>query len=450
MAQIEIKKGHDIRMVGVPSLDLVRAPRPQTVAIKPIEFRGCKPKLLVNTGDTVKIGTPLFHNKRQPSVQWVSPAAGTVKYIQIGPRRTVERIIISVASREDSVAHPAIKAAEIKTLGRDKIKETLLAGGVWPMIRQRPYNKVANPEETPRDIFISGWNTAPCSVDLELALEGKQAAFQAGLDALSVLTDGQIHLSIKETTKSEVFLKAQGVKLHTFSGPHPAGNVGIQIHHIQPIKPRDVVWVVQAQQVVTIGQFLLTGVFDPAIVATVGGPGVKNPVHLQTRMGVNLGAVLEDRLQPGDQRIISGDVLTGKKTSLEGYLGFYDTTISVIPEGGKREFMGMLRPGSSRTRYSLMRAFFGAKKNPYPFNTLQNGSERAMIPLNAWEDVLPMDILPNALFRSILAKDIEEMEQLGIYECDEEDFALCSFACPSKIDVGAVIRQGLELMEQES
>lgn len=450
MAQIDIKKGHDIRIAGVPGTELIRAPRPETVAVKPIEFKGCKPKLLVNTGDEVQIGSALFYNKQQPEVRWPAPAGGTIKYIQMGPRRTVERIIIEVASGEKHVEHSTYKAAEIKTLDRQTIKETLLAGNLWPVLRQRPYNKVANPEDTPRDIFISGWNTAPCAVNLEIALDGKQSPFQAGLDALSQLTDGKVHLSIKKGTASEVLLNARSVELHYFSGPHPAGNVGIQIHHINPIKPHDIVWIIQAQQVVTIGQLFLTGQLDPALVVTIGGPGVNNPVHLQTRLGINLGTLLKDHLKPGENRIISGDVLTGKKVAPDGYLGFYDSTVSVLPEGGKREFMGMLRIGSSRTRYSLSNAFWGSRKTPYQFNTWQNGTERAMIPLNAWEDVLPMDILPNALFRAILARDIEEMEQLGIFECDEEDFALCSFACPSKIDLGAVIRQGLDLMEQET
>ncbi len=449
MTQIDIKKGHDIRISGTPSDDVVKAPKPTTVAIKPVEFRGVKAKLLVKIGDTVNIGSTLFHDKNQPSVTWGSPACGTISDIQYGPRRVVNRIIISVADKEEFEFCDAFKAQEILTLGREKVMQCIIEGNLWPLIRQRPFNKVANPVDEPRDIFISGWNTAPLSVNLDRALRTKLSPFQAGINALKQLTKGQVHLSISENSVSDTLLNADGVERHTFTGPHPAGNVGIQIHHINPIRPHDVVWTVNAQHVVMLGQYFLTGKWDPALMITVGGPGIDVPTHVFTRIGANLGTVLNGHLKEGPQRIISGDVLTGKLSSDEGYLGFYDSAIAVVPEGGDRHFLGMISPGNSHTKYSLTRTFFGVKKRTFSFNTLTNGARRAMIPLNAWEDVLPMDILPNPLYRAILAQDIEEMEQLGIYECDEEDFALCSFACPSKIDVGGVVRHGLDLMEKE-
>ena len=242
---------------------------------------------------------------------------------------------------------------------------------------------------------------------------------------------------------------ARNVNLHTVNGPHPSGNVGIQIHHINPWKPNEVIWVINAQHVLTIGDLFLKGIYDPSIVATVAGPGVKNPAHIQTRTGASIETFLLDNLNSDDNRIISGDVLTGQETNLNGFLGYYDTTISVVPNSNEREFLGLLKPGNEQSRYSVTNAFISQNKSNFNFTTQQSGSLRPMVPINAWENMLPMDIYPNALYRSILAEDFEEMEGLGLLECDEEDFALCSFVCPSKIDVGSVIRHGLNLMKDD-
>ncbi|MEA1881617.1 MAG: Na(+)-translocating NADH-quinone reductase subunit A [Candidatus Marinimicrobia bacterium] len=449
MADLNIRKGHDIRIAGVPGNEVQQGLKPKTVANQPTDFRGLKPRLLVQEGDTVKIGSPLFHCKTHPEVSYPSPGAGIVTVIQFGPRRVIEKIVIELAEQEETESFISFRPAEISTLERNQVLSTLMNGNMFPFIRQRPFNKVANPSDTPRDIFISGWNTAPLSVNLDVALRRRLPQFQMGLNVLQKLTSGKVHLSMYENTVSNTLLELKGAEVHTVVGPHPAGNVGIQIHHIAPLGLNDLVWTVNAQDVVRIGTFFLTGKLDPTLFTTVGGPGVKNPTHVKSRMGIQLETLLQDNINDDDQRIISGDVLTGTKTDLRGYLGFYDSSVSVVPEGGEREFIGMLKLGSSTSRYSLTNAFLGLGKKLYNFNTLNNGSERYMVPINAWEDVLPMDVLPNALYRSILVQDIEEMEQLGILECDDEDFALCSFACPSKIDVGAMIRQGLDLMEKE-
>ncbi len=449
MADLTIRKGHNIRIAGVPSNEVQKGLKPKSVAIQPTDFRGLKPKLLVQEGDRVKIGSSLFRCKTHPEISYPSPGAGAVSSIQFGPRRVIEKIVIELAEQEETESFDSFRPAEIRALDRSQVLSALLKGNMFPFIRRRPFNKVANPSDTPRDIFISGWNTAPLSVNLDLALRRRLPQFQAGIHALQKLTSGNVHLSINENTISNTLLEMQGAEVHTVAGPHPAGNVGIQIHHIAPLGLHDVVWTVNAQDVVRIGTFFLTGKYDPSLFTTVGGPGVKNPTHIKSRMSVQLDTLLQDNLNVGDQRIISGDVLTGSKSELQGYLGFYDSSVSVVPEGGEREFMGMLHPGSSTSRYSLTNAFLRFGQNLFSFNTLNNGSERYMVPINAWENVLPMDVLPNALYRAILAQDIEEMEQLGIMECDEEDFALCSFACPSKIDVGGTIRQGLDLMEKE-
>jgi Na+-transporting NADH:ubiquinone oxidoreductase subunit A len=449
LADLNIKKGHNIRISGVPSDEVQIGLKPKTVAIHPTDFRSLRPKILVKEGETVKIGSPLFSCKSQSNIFFPSPGGGIVTSIQFGPRRVVEKIIIELSETEESDCHDSFHAAEIPTLRKEQILSALLKGSLIPFIRQRPFNTVINPMDIPRDIFISGWNTAPLSVNLDVSLRRRLPQFQAGINVLKKLTSGAVHLSINENTVSNTLLEVDGAEVHTINGPHPAGNVGIQIHHIAPLALNDIVWTVNAQDVVRIGNFFLTGKLDTTLFATIGGPGVKNPIHIKSRLGVEVAALTRDNLNEGNHRIISGDVLTGKKSDTDGFLRFYDSSVSVITEGGEREFLGMLKLGSSKTRYSLTNAFLGFGKKLYNFNTLKNGSERYMVPINAWEDVLPMDILPNSLYRAILVEDIEEMEQLGIMECDEEDFALCSFACPSKIDLGATISRGLDLMEKE-
>jgi len=449
LSDINIRKGHDIGIAGIPSNEVIQGFKPKLVSIQPIDFRGIKPKLMVKEGDTVKVGSSLFYSKSNHEITWPSPGGGKVLKIQYGPRRTIENIIIEIAEDEEIESFKAYRPAEIVGLNREVILRTLLDGNIFPFIRQRPYNKVADPKDIPRDIFISGWNTAPLAVNIDVALRRRLAPLQAGVNVLKTLTSGKIHLSYNKSTVSDTLLDVEGVERHSLSGPHPAGNVGIQIHHISPLSPKDTIWTINIQDVVRIGNFFLTGKFDTTLFTTVGGPGIKNPSHIKSRLGVQIEALIRDNLDEGDKRIISGDVLTGKKSEIDGFIGFYDSSISVLSEGGEREFLGMLKPGSSKTRYSLTNAFLGLQNKFYRFNTLKNGSERYMVPINAWENMLPMDILPNSLYRAILVEDIEEMEELGIIECDDEDFALCAFACPSKIDLGAAIRQGLDLMEKE-
>lgn len=449
MSDINIRKGHDIGIAGIPSNEVIQGFKPKLVSIQPIDFRGIKPKLMVKEGDTVKVGSSLFYSKSNHEITWPSPGGGKVLKIQYGPRRTIENIIIEIAEDEEIESFKAYRPAEIVGLNREVILKTLLDGNIFPFIRQRPYNKVADPKDIPRDIFISGWNTAPLAVNVDVALRRRLAPLQAGVNVLKTLTSGKIHLSYNKSTVSDTLLDVEGVERHSLCGPHPAGNVGIQIHHISPLSPKDIIWTINIQDVVRIGNFFLTGKFDTTLFTTVGGPGIKNPSHIKSRLGVQIEALIRDNLDEGDKRIISGDVLTGKKSEIDGFIGFYDSSISVLLEGGEREFLGMLKPGSSKTRYSLTNAFLGLQNKFYKFNTLKNGSERYMVPINAWENMLPMDILPNSLYRAILVEDIEEMEELGIIECDDEDFALCAFACPSKIDLGAAIRQGLDLMEKE-
>ena len=449
MAHINIRKGHNIRISGSPENEYFSRPKSKTVSIQPNNFRYVKPKLLVKVGDKVDIGSPIFFDKVQPDIKWASPGSGEIKEIILGDRRSVENIIIELNEEEKSVLHTPVKYQEISSLGKAKVTDQIMEANLWPMIRQRPFNKIADPNDTPMAIFVSGFNSAPLTVNLDFALRYKQSVFQAGLNVLNQLSNGNVHLTFEVDTNCETLTAARNVNLHTVNGPHPSGNVGIQIHHLNPWKPNEVIWVVNAQHVLTIGDLFLKGIYDPSIVATVAGPGVKNPAHIQTRTGASIETFLLDNLNSDDNRIISGDILTGQETNLNGFLGYYDTTISVVPNSNEREFLGLLKPGNEQSRYSVTNAFISQNKSNFNFTTQQSGSLRPMVPINAWENMLPMDIYPNALYRSILAEDFEEMEGLGLLECDEEDFALCSFVCPSKIDVGSVIRHGLNLMKDD-
>ena len=442
MNHINIKKGHDVRIKGAPINQIPSEIVPDKVSICPRSFRGVKPKLIVSEGDAVSVGSPLFYDKLKPEVKWGSPASGVVSTIQLGARRVIDKIEITL---EEKKIEPfdTFSDAQLNSATREIILESLLKANIFPLIRQRPFNKVADPSGTPRDIFISGYNTAPISVDLATVIDSQKDKFQMGLKALSKLTSGNVYLT------SEKPMEFDGAVNQTISGPHPAGNVGIQIHHISPLKPGDIVWTVNAQHVIAIGGLFHTGIYDPKCIVSIGGSGASNPQIVQTISGTSIRSLLKDQSLDRSVRLVSGDVLTGNSVDINGYLGYYDSSLTIINDEVKRPFLGMLALGSSSTKYSLTNTFLSFGTNEFDFTTSKNGELRAMVPLDAWEDVLPMDIMPNPLYRAILAEDIEEMEQLGIWECDDEDFALCSFACPSKIDVGSVIRRGLDLMEDE-
>jgi len=446
MPHIKITKGHDLKISGIPDKNIAYPAQYSTVAIMPNDFRGVKPKLLVKEGDKVNIGSPLFFNKINPEVKWASPGCGKVKDIVYGPRRVIEKIEIELDKDQNTIDYKTYTKEEISNLSGEQVLENILNANLFTFFRQRPFNVIPNHKIPPRDIFISGLNTSPLSVDIEVVMASQLEDFQYGIDAISKLTKGNVFLTTK---RNSILSSIENVKLNTISGPHPAGNVGIQIHHIAHLKPGEIVWTINPQDVVSLGRLFKNGKYDPKRIISVGGPSVKTPSYSKVTAGVPLKALINDNLTSENVRIISGDVLTGRSASSKDHLSFYDYSLSVISNDIKREFIGMLKPGSSSSRYSLTPVFVSLADKLFNFTSSQNGSHRAVVPINTWENVLPMDILPNELYRSIMAKDIEEMENLGIIECDDEDFALCSFACPSKTDVSGVIRRGLNLLQAE-
>ena len=442
MNHISLKKGHDIRLSGIPSTERIFSLKPEKVALMPSKFRGVKPKLMVQKGDEVSAGTPLFFDKNRPEIKWASPLGGIVSDIQIGARRVIEKIEVDSSNgKKNSVLER--ESLNLETADGKAVKKYILDSNVFPLIRQRPFNKIPDPNVKPRDIFISGVGSAPLAVDLGFLISQEREFFQAGLTGLSKLTDGNVYLTLREK------IGFSDVKEQTISGPHPSGNVGIQIHHTKPLKPDDIIWTINPQHVVTLGKLFRSGKYNSKILITIGGSGSSQPSYVETNAGVNIGEILSNQEKIRPVRLISGDVLTGTTVQEDSFIGYYDTSVAMIDDDVKRPFLGMLSLGSSKTKYSLTNTFLSFGKQDFNFTTSQNGELRSIVPLNAWEKFLPMDILPNPLYRSILSRDIEEMEKLGIIECDDEDFALCSFACPSKIDVGSVIRQGLDLMEKE-
>ncbi len=441
MLKIKVKKGHDINIAGVASRDLLATQKNTTVSLSPENFRYIKPKLLVKENDSVKLGDPIFFDKLSPEVKWPAIASGKISKIVYGERRSIKEIIFSIDNSVES--NNAIKNQEPLS-NRDDVINFLLEKNMWPFITQRPFNKVANPSDTPKSIIVSLANTAPLSVDYDFTLSSNKDEIISALANLKKMTKGKLFVAINPG-EFDYLSNIDFIELVEVQGPHPSGNIGIILNHIDPINSNDIVWTVKGHHLPILGRLFSHGIFDPSITINLAGPAVTNPGYFQSRIGASLETYCKENLSNEKVRVISGDVLTGKQSGINGYLGFYHSSISVIEESFDRSFMGWLHPGGS-SKYSVFNAYIGSNKSPYNFTTLQNGSHRAFVPIEAWENVFPMDIYINALLRSIEANDFDEMEQLGIYECDEEDVALCSFVCPSKTDVGAIIRKGLDIV----
>lgn len=446
---IKIRKGLNIRLKGQAEKIFFKAEHAEFYAISPLDFPGIVPKPDVNVGDRVKAGSRLFHHKHHPEVLFTSPVSGEVVEIRRGDRRVILEVIIKADSQIEYIDH---KVDDPTKLNGEKVIQKLLSSGVWPYIRQRPYGIIANPKDKPKAIFISGFDTAPLAPDLDFSVKGEDAAFQAGVNALHKLTDGKIHLNLNsDYPASEVFSKCRNVEINYFTGPHPAGNVGIQIHHIDPVNKGEVVWVVNPLDVIIIGRLFLKGVYDAAKVITLAGSEVLKPKYYKLINGASIKNIVQGNTIKSDShlRYISGNVLTGRRIPSDGFVGFYDNMVTIIPEGDHHEFLGWALPGFGK--FSATRTFFSwlLPDKKYRLNTNFNGSERAYVVTGQYEKVLPMDIYPVYLIKAIMAKDVERMEQLGIYEVVEEDLALCEFVCTSKIEVQSILREGIDLMIEE-
>jgi Na+-transporting NADH:ubiquinone oxidoreductase subunit A len=444
--QIKLRKGLNIRMVGKADNILIPEERPGRYGIKPTDFPGLVPKMVVKPGDQVKAGSPLFYDKHRPDIMFTSPVSGTVKDVIRGEKRKILEVLVD-AEGDDYVD---FGKADIGSLKREAVKEKILASGLWPTIRQRPYHRIADPADTPKAIFITGFNSAPLAADLDFIADQMPVdMYETGIKVLSSLTDGKVHLSLSVNSASNILKNTGGVEIHYFDGPHPAGNIGVQINHIDPVSKGESVWYVNLQDIVTLGRLFAEGRHIPERIVAFAGPEVKKPRYHRTRTGADISTIAKDNVAGSNVRIISGDVLTGTKIHPEGYLGFYDTTITVIAEGNYYEFFGWITPGLNKFSFSRTFLTWMMPWKKYRLDTNMHGGVRAFVVTGQYEKVLPMDIYPMHLLKSILAEDIDRMEQLGIYEVAEEDFALCEFICPSKIEIQSIIRKGLDLMVKE-
>jgi Na+-transporting NADH:ubiquinone oxidoreductase subunit A len=446
---IKIKKGLDIKMNGQAEKIYVQAPRAKTYAIKPGDWHALTPKIIPKLCDPVKVGTPIFFDKYNPEIKFTSPVSGILLSINRGERRRIIEVVVEDDGKDTKEKFLKGDPADLK---REQIVENLLNSGLWPMIRQRPYSVIARPNTTPKSIFISAFDTAPLAPDYDFIMKDLEEEFQWGVNVLKQLTEGKVHLNLDGRIPTvKTLSNIQGVEINRFNGPHPAGNVGIQIHKLDPINKGDIVWVVKPQDVVAIGRLFKTGHYDPSVVVALTGSRVSKPQYYKTIRGSAIAPILEKQLKEGENRVISGSVLNGRQIDPEkGYVGFFDSQITVIPEGNQYEMFGWIKPGFNK--FSISRSFastwlFPNKK--FELDTNLHGGPRAFVMTGDYEKVLPMDIYPMQLLKSILVNDIDKMEQLGIYEVDEEDLALCEVVCTSKTQVTKIIREGLRAIRKE-
>ncbi len=444
---IKIRKGLDIKLKGKADKIFIKAPRSKTYSVKPVDFHSLTPKIVAKPCVEVKVGSTLFYDKYRPEIKFTSPVSGIVQKIIRGERRRIIAIIVEDDGKDTALS---FKKGDPARMTREEIVENLLESGLWPVIHQRPYDVIATPSDVPKAIFISGFDTSPLAPDFDFIMKDNEKDFQVGVDVLSKLTEGKIHLGLDASyPAAKSYTEAKNVERHYFKGPHPAGNVGIHIHRISPINKGEKVWTVKPQDVLAIGRLFQTGKYDPSVVVAFCGSEVKKPVYYKLIRGAEVSTIAADNLNEGNVRLISGNVLTGRKISMEGHIGFSDSLVSAIPEGDYYEMFGWILPGLQK--FSVSRSFLSwlMPNKEYKLDTNLHGGERAFVMTGEYEKVLPMDIYPVALLKSIIVEDIDRMEQLGIYEVVEEDLALCEFVCTSKTPVQSILRGGLNLLRKE-
>jgi len=442
---VKLKKGFDLKLVGKAPLEFSNFASPTTFAIKPTDFPGMqRPKVLVNEGDAVKAGTPILIDKALDQVIYAAPVSGEIVEIKRGEKRKLLEIKILA---DQTITYENFGKIDLSQ-DRDALVAKLASTGVWPYIIQRPFGIVANPSDTPKAIFISAFDTHPLAPDYGFVFKGEEKYFQAGVDALAKLTNGKVHVSLDASKPApSVFSGLKNAQINQFSGPHPAGNVGTQIHHLDPINKGEIAWTVSPLGVIQIGKAVLEGIYDASKIIALTGSELTKTGYVKTYVGANISSFVKGNLNSGNVRIISGNVLTGEKVNLDGYLGFYHNQITVIPEGNYEEFLGWLFPSSTKLSFHKAIGMFSfLNKGEFKVDTNTHGEERPFVVSGVFEKVMPMDILPTYLFKAIVSEDFDEMEELGLYELVEEDVALCEFVDPSKNELQELVRHGIELL----
>ena len=456
---ITIRKGLDIPINGAAEKRLTDARNIATYAVKPTDFVGLTPRLLVEEGSAVTVGDALFCDKNDERIRFTSPVNGHVKAIVRGEKRKLLEVVV-----EEN-----IKFTSPKIFNTADIKEAMLQCGLWTQLRQRPFGIVANPDDKPKAIFVSAFSSAPLAPDYDFIMQGKEAMLAKGLEALTTLTDGQVHICFRPGQRLAKHLSTFHFPLstHYINGPHPAGNIGTQIAHIDPINKGEVIWTMNLQDVAVLGELVTTGIYKPEKIIAVAGPNIKNPHYYRVKSGVCLSEITNAQLLNNDypnieaddptkeNRVISGDILSGTKIAADGFLGAYDDLVSILPEGDYYDFMGWLMPGFKK--YSFSRTFLSGILSTFhfPLSTLKfdtntHGDERPLVFTGNFEQVFPFDIYPTQLIKACIVGDIDLMENLGIYEVEPEDFALCEFIDTSKTNIQAIIREALETLRKEA
>ena len=443
---VKISKGLNINLKGAPVAEMTSVETAKQYALMPADFTRVTPKVVVKPEDSVKAGDPLFVDKSIPELQFVSPVSGKVVAVNRGERRRVLSVVVESDGKFESVEY---KAKDVLSLSSDEIKADLLKAGLFAFMRQRPYDVIADPKDAPRAIYVSAFDSKPLAVSFEVALKGNEEDFQTGLDALSRIAP--VHLGICACQKSTALLVAKNVVTTIFKGPHPAGNVGVQINKTAPVNKGEIVWTIGAEEVIFIGRLFNKGKVDFTRTVALAGSEVKNPSYSKVVLGAQLTSLLKGRLEEKHElRIIDGNVLTGKKTTADGFLGAFSTEVTVIPEVmGGDELLGWAMPRFSM--YSTSHSYFSwlFPKRKYTIDARIKGGERHMIMSNEYDKVFPMDIYPEYLIKAIITGNIDKMEQLGIYEVAPEDFALCEFVDSSKLELQRIVREGLDKLRAE-
>ncbi|MFU2046999.1 Na(+)-translocating NADH-quinone reductase subunit A [Avibacterium gallinarum] len=444
---ITIKKGLDLPIAGKPEQVIHNGNAVTEVALLGEEYVGMRPSMKVREGDVVKKGQVLFEDKKNPGVLFTAPASGTVTAINRGAKRVLQSVVIQIEG-DDQVTFNKYSADELKSLTSEQVRQNLQASGLWTALRTRPFSKVPAVDAVPSSIFVNAMDTNPLAADPEVVLKAHWDDFTNGLTVLSRLHEGKLHLC-KAGDSNIPTVDLPNLAVHDFGGPHPAGLSGTHIHFIDPVSATKTVWYLNYQDVIAFGRLFTTGELYNDRVISLAGPQVKNPRLIRTQLGANLAQLTKGELKEGENRIISGSVLSGHKA--EGavdYLGRYALQISVIAEGREKEFLGWIMPGANK--YSITRTVLGHFGHKlFNFTTALNGGHRAMVPIGAYERVMPLDIIPTLLLRDLSAGDTDSAQALGCLELDEEDLALCTFVCPGKNDYGPMLRAALDKIEKE-
>jgi len=445
---IKIKKGLNLPIAGSPEQRITETKQAQRVAILGPDYVGMKPKLEIQVGDRVKKGQVLFCDKKCPVIRYTAPAPGTIEAINRGHKRALQSVVLQVSGTEE-LTYSAYTENELAGLSKEKVIGQLIESGLWTALRMRPFSKVADPDTMPNSIFVTAMDTNPLAPAVSAILEGSESDAANGIQLISKLTTGPVFVC-KTPEQPFPTLDISNVQIEEFSGPHPAGNVGTHIHFLDPVGRLKTVWHIGLQDVIAVGRLFTSGRLNTERILALAGPSIRKPRLIRTTVGAAVEDVVKGELRPGEHRTISGSVLSGHTaTDALAYLGRYHQQVSAIPEDCRRRFLGWLSPGYNlfSVKNIVLSKLF--KEKEFNFTTAIHGEVRAILPSGTFEDLMPLDIMPLFLMRAMAVDDVEEADALGALELDEEDLALCAFACPSKLEFGPILRRNLTIIEKE-